>query len=74
MKSVLKAPGIKLLKVKYDEPLSNFAFNFNLRHYTLDFYNIAATPEDLAILKVKEIKNGRLVGRCSLTISKPVLK
>jgi hypothetical protein len=22
-----------LLKLRYDEPLSNFAFNFNLRHY-----------------------------------------
>jgi light-harvesting complex II chlorophyll a/b binding protein 5 len=26
----------------------------------LDFFNVAATPQDLAILKVKEIKNGRL--------------
>lgn len=26
----------------------------------LDFFNVAATPEDLAILKVKEIKNARL--------------
>jgi hypothetical protein len=22
------------LKLQYDEPLSNFAFNFDLRHYT----------------------------------------
>jgi len=29
----LKAPGIKLLKLKYDKPLSNFAFKLNLRHY-----------------------------------------
>ena len=26
----------------------------------LDFFNVASTPEDLAILKVKEIKNARL--------------
>merc|ERR1712072_235054 len=26
----------------------------------LDFYNVASNPQDLAILKVKEIKNGRL--------------
>jgi hypothetical protein len=24
------------LKLKYDEPLSNVAFNINLRHYTLE--------------------------------------
>ena len=24
----------QLLKLKYDNPLSSFAFNFNLRHYT----------------------------------------
>jgi len=34
MKPVLKAPGSKRLKPKYDEPLSSFAFNFNLRRYT----------------------------------------
>ena len=33
-KPVLKAPGIKLLKLEYDEPLSKFAFKFNLRRYT----------------------------------------
>jgi len=34
MKSMLKAPGIKRLKLEYDEPLSNFAFKFNLRRYS----------------------------------------
>ena len=34
IKPVLKAPGAMLFKVRYDKPLSNFAFNFNLRRYT----------------------------------------
>jgi hypothetical protein len=34
IKPTLKAPGTKRLKLQYDEPLSNFAFNFNLRRYT----------------------------------------
>jgi len=33
IKPALKAPGIKRLKLKYDGPLSNFAFNFNLCRY-----------------------------------------
>ena len=33
IKPALTAPGTKRLKLKYDEPLSNFAFNFNLRRY-----------------------------------------
>jgi len=32
---MLKPPGIKRLKLKCDEQLSNFAFNFNLRRYNL---------------------------------------
>jgi hypothetical protein len=31
MKPVLKAPGFMLLKLRYDGPLSNFDFKFNLR-------------------------------------------
>ena len=31
----LKAPITKRLKLKYDELLSSFAFNFNLRRYTM---------------------------------------
>jgi hypothetical protein len=33
IQSTLKAPRIKLLKLEYDEPLSDFAFEFNLRCY-----------------------------------------
>ena len=31
----LKVPGTKRLKLKYDNLLSSFAFNFNLRRYIL---------------------------------------
>jgi len=33
IKPTLKAPGTKCLKLKYDEPLPIFAFNFNLHRY-----------------------------------------
>ena len=33
IRPTLKAPGTKRLKLKYDEPVSNFAFKFNLRRY-----------------------------------------
>ena len=33
IKPVLKAPGSMLLKLRYDGPLSNFAFKVNLRRY-----------------------------------------
>jgi len=36
MKPVLKAPGTMLLKLRYDVPLSNFVFKFNLRRYKTD--------------------------------------
>ena len=35
MKPVLKAPGTKRLKLKYDKLHSNVAFNFNLCRYTM---------------------------------------
>jgi len=38
IKPTLKAPGTKRLKVKCDESLSNFAFNFNLRRYSVFLY------------------------------------
>ena len=38
---MLKAPGTKRLKLKYDEPLSNFAFKFNLRRYYMESFQAA---------------------------------
>jgi hypothetical protein len=35
MKPVLKLPGTKVVKLKYDELPSNVAFKFNLRRYTV---------------------------------------
>ena len=35
IKPTVKAPGIKLVKVKCDEPLSNFVYKLNLRRYTM---------------------------------------
>ena len=34
IKPTLKAPGTQRLKLKHDEPPSNFGFKFNLRRYT----------------------------------------
>ena len=38
IKPTLKAPGTERLRLKYGEPLSNFAFKFNLRRYTKSHY------------------------------------
>ena len=45
MKPMLKAPGIKRLKLNYDKLLSSFAFNFNLRPY-----NVASSKSAAAAL------------------------
>ena len=40
IKPTMKVPGIKLLKLKHDKPLSNFVFNFNLHRYMEVIANI----------------------------------
>ena len=58
MKPMLKAPGTKRLKLTYDELLSSFAFNFNLRRYTMRLY-----PAVLIIIrKADEGVGGELGG------------
>ena len=46
IKLMLKAPGIKRLKLIRDEPLSNLAFKFKLRRYTMEVVRAGrALPE-----------------------------
>ena len=47
IKPTLKAPGTVRLKLKYDEPPSNFAFKFKLRRYT----EVAKEAERLSALE-----------------------
>jgi hypothetical protein len=42
MKPVLKAPGKSLLILHYDEPLSHFGFNFNLRPFGKERFKSSA--------------------------------
>jgi hypothetical protein len=52
IKPKLKPPGTKHLKRKCDKLLSNFAFNFNLRRYTMGLpvgRHIAATNANGAV-------------------------
>jgi hypothetical protein len=67
IKPTLKAPETKRLKLKYDELLSPFAFNFNLRRYS--------TASNAAHLLLELLGQHpamrRVVGRCRLTLSNP---
>jgi hypothetical protein len=63
MKPTLKAPGSERLKLKCDEALSNFAFNYHSRRY------------DLAVLDGRDGSTPlHLVSRCKLNRCKPTLK
>jgi len=64
IKPVLKAPGTILVKLRCDGPLSNVAFNFNLRRQT------SAAVEQLT--GWKQAFGDGMVGRCRLNLSNPV--
>jgi len=63
IKPMLKPPGTKRLKLKYDELLSNVAFKFNLRRYNEEREHVVEEEE----------AEDHAVGRCRLTVSKPEL-
>ena len=65
IKPTLKPPGTKRLKLKYDESLFDFAFEFNLRRYIKDLQDLfgRARPAGRGAAGA--------VGRCRLTLSNP---
>ena len=51
IRPTLKAPRTKRLKLKYDGPLSNFAFKFNVRRYTTALSKLAAHEPLRALMR-----------------------
>ena len=50
IKPTVTAPGTERLKLKFDEPLSNFAFSFNLCRYVKGISGSVNSGEVLAIM------------------------
>ena len=68
IKPTLKLPGTKrCLNLKYDELLSSFAFNFNLRRY-IEYASVLANVLHFSAEQVLEMTQ---VGLCSLTLLTP---
>jgi aspartyl-tRNA synthetase len=65
IKPMLKAPGSERLKLKCDDMLSNFAFNFNLRRF---ISGIRRFLEDRAFLEMETPVLHAEVRRCRLTL------
>ena len=59
IKLTLKAPGSERLKLKYDNPLSDFPLSFDLRRYMTEAARAAA--EDRTALE-KQLAAAKLAG------------
>ena len=68
IKPILKAPKAERLKQCFDQLLSNLAFKLDLRRYS-EAARILAPGGTFVMTD-----NNPKVGRCILTVSKPVLK
>jgi ribosome biogenesis GTPase A len=58
----LKAPKSKLLKPEHEKVLSNHAFNFNCRRYTVALVGAPNVGKSSIV---------RVAGRCTLTLLNP---
>jgi len=73
-KPTFDAPGTKRLKLKYDEPLSNVAFESNLRRYIMVRREMFDVRHTEVVLELSGLVRRIMVGRCRLTVSEPELK
>jgi len=75
-KPVLKVQCLwfQRLKLQYDELLSNFAFNFNLRRYIKAASSLVKVVMRRRTFFSSTWLLSRKAGRCRLTVSKPELK
>jgi len=67
----LKAPGSKRLTLEYNELLSSFAFEFNLRCYTVGASYCLSCNNAEWCPGADVCKTGHEVGWCRLTLSDP---
>ena len=65
LKSMLKAPGAKRLKLKHDKLLSNFGFDFNLHRYNL--VRTAEQKPDEALLSINSFQKAGPRATCHVT-------
>jgi len=69
MKSKLTLPGTKRLKLRYDGPVSNFAFKFNVHRYKMALFIDQVTEEQCSASGTGTwIESGTWVRRCRLTL------
>jgi hypothetical protein len=64
MKPMLKPPGTERLKLDFDELLSSFAFQFNLRRYNLGWHE----PQDKALIFTGRSENDFRSGQADITL------
>ena len=74
IKSTLKAPGTNPLTLKYDEPLSTFAFNSSLRRYTVATHAESDAVAAAAHADGDSTQPTAEVWRCRFTLSNPYRK
>jgi len=71
MKPMLKTPGSIDLKLTYDGPRSNFAFNFNLRRYTAGYDVDLIELTCLKPFDLDTVKAGGVLENAALTSGGP---